>query len=502
MKLKTQLFFTCVWALFFCQLQAQNAKSCDCSEIGINKIWADSSGVTCYKIPVNLIYNDISKEKKEIAVIRAKSSQKSNLLPIVYLHGGPGIATLGVAQKYLSHSFWKKLREKHDIIMMDYSGTGYSGPYLCDDIQQSIASVEASEISEEEKHEKKIALFMNCRDSLQSKNIPINTFSSFQIAADTDEVREKLGIKKWNVYGVSYGSHVAMQYMRHFEKNINTVILDSPFPPNVKNESFAYTMKETLTYMQNVINKDPKTAKMFPDIISDFASTAERLNKKPLKMKDNVITGSFFAQIMVFTFYKTKLVPLIPIALKEFASGNDEAILEWFNSQYINDGVGGDAYGKENIFHDFAINGYEWKPRTYENTHSYISRKYPYLAALSKKDYIEISYAFRPEHPDASYYEPIKSNLPTLVLNCEFDPGCPISYGYATIEKMTNAKMIIVPNASHSAATYNDCTQNLISDFIDNPQSINTKCIEEIKKLEFVTTNFKEELAKRSTIKK
>ncbi|MCB0454055.1 MAG: alpha/beta fold hydrolase [Aequorivita sp.] len=497
MTIKNHLLFILVSMLSIYHTQAQNMDECNCFEIGINKVWADSSGVKCYKIPINLLYNDASKGSKKIAVIKANSLQKSKLPPIVYFHGGPGVATLGIAQKYLESPFWKKLRENHDIIMMDYSGTGYSEPYLCDNIQESILALEESELSEADKKVKTLEYFINCRDSLISKKIPINTFTSFQIAADADEVRRKLGVEIWNVYGVSYGSHVAMQYMRHFENRIKNIVLDSPFPPNVKSESPVHTMNETLNHIQEVINKDPEMAKVFPNIIADFAATAERLDKKPIKMENFVLTGDDFAQIMFSTFYKTKLVSIIPLALKEFANGNDEALVEWVRSQYVNDGIGGDAYGKVNDFHYFAISGYEWKPRTYEETASYLSKEYSYLKSLAKKEEFDIYYAFRPESPDASYYEPIKSELPTLVLNCEFDPGCPISYGYSTIQQMPNAKMVIIPNASHSAATYSDCTQNLVKDFFDLPTApINTECISEIKKVEFLTSNLKAELDK------
>lgn len=492
MTIKIQLLSVMVCILSYFDAQAQNVNECNCSEIGINKVWADSNRVSCYKIPVNLIYNDPSKGFKKIAVIKVNSRKKSNLHPVVYFHGGPGIATLGVAQKYLDSPFWNRLREYHDIIMMDYSGTGYSEPYLCEDLQDSIALVKASNLPDADKKAKTLEYYISCRDSLKSKNIPINTFTSFQIAADVDEVRKKLNIDKWNVYGVSYGSHVAMQYMRHFGKGINGVVLDSPFPPNVKSESVVHTLSETFNNMQTVINNDPHLKNIFPDIMGDFTITAERLNKNPIKMDDFVLTGNDFAEIMFITFYKSKLVPLIPLALKEFAKGNDELIIEWVNSYYMNDGAGGDAYGKANDFHLFAISGFEWKPRRYEETPDYLSREYPHLKSLTSKDALDIYYIFRPEYPDASYYEPIESDLPTLVMTCEFDPGCPISYGYSTVEEMTNAKLVIVPNASHSAATYSDCTQNLVKDFLKNPTtSISTKCISEIKKVEFVTSDLK-----------
>jgi len=502
MPIKTKLIILSTLITTIVNTHAQNKWECDCNEFGMDKNWADTSEVTCYKIPINLIYGDTSKGTKEMAVIRARSLQKSNLQPIVYLHGGPGVATLDNAQKYLSHSVWKKLRENHDVIMMDYSGNGFSGPYLCQNIWDSIVAVEHSDLTKEKKKAKTIEFFMNCRDSLQSKNIDINAFTSYQIAADADEVRRHLGIETWNVFGVSYGTNVAMQYMRFFETSINKVVLDSPFPPNAKVFSFVQTMNETMNHMQSIIDKDPTMAKAFPNVIKDFAATADRLNKTPLKIDGSDFNGDDLSGAMAMTFYKTKLVRLIPLALKEFANGNNAAIVKWVKSQYVNDGAGGDAYGRLNDFHMYAINGFEWKPRTFEQTPLYLEREYPYLASLSNKDYFDICYAFRPESVEASYYKPIKSDLPTLVLNCEFDPGCPISYGYSTIQEMSNAKLVIVPNASHSAISYNDCTVNLVKDFFDHQENqIDTECLNQIQPVRFATSNLENELDKL-TVKK
>lgn len=500
---KTNNFFILLVCLLAGTIaDAQQKMECDCAEFGVNKQWADTNGITCYKIPINLLYGDAGKGTKKIAVLRAESTQASVLEPIVYLHGGPGVATLDNAQKYLSHTVWKKLREKHAVIMMDYSGNGYSEPYLCQDLADSIAALEQAGLSRPEIKARTIQYYRDCRDSLKVKNIDINAFTTFQIAADADEIRKQLGIAKWNVYGVSYGTQVAMEYMRKFGAGISNVVLDSPFPPNVKAFSFVSTMQETLQHMQQVINQDPVTAGLFPDIIRDFATAAERLNKQPVKIDSNDFNGDDFAGTMAITFYKTKLVPLIPLALKEFAAGNDQALRQWVKTQYINDGAGGDAYGRLNDFHMNAVNGFEWKPRTKEQTPAYLAAAYPYLAALANADYFEICASFRPESVDPSFYAPVESALRTLVMNCEFDPGCPVSYGYSAIEKLKNASLVIVPNTAHSAVSYNDCTLNLVKEFFDFPEKpVNAGCIKEIQTVKFIISGLEEALEKL-TVKK
>ena len=471
---------------------AQSKYECHCSEIEIDSAWAQSNGVSCFKIPANLIYNDETKGQKSLAVIRAKRTETSNFEPLVYLHGGPGIAVLDVAKKYLSSKAWTQIRKKHDIIMFDYSGTGHSGPYLCEDILPMFTEADKEAITDAEKKEKTKQLFMNCRDSLDIKKIDINAFTTFQMAADADAIRNALGIDKWNVYGVSYGSSVALSSMHHFSEHIKSVVLDSPFPPNAESFNFVSTLNETFHHMQEVINANPNTASQFPDIIADFSATAERLNKNPLMMDGNSFTGDDFASTVFYTFYKTKVVPLIPLALKAFAAGNDEMIKLWLSSLNFEG-----EYGKENDIHNLAIYCYECKPRNYQQTPEALARKYPYFASLANEYYMNLCRVFRPESPDASYYNPIESNLPTLVLNCEFDPGCPISYGQSAIENMTNATLVIVPNASHAGFIYNDCTINLVETFLGNPsKSIDTSCINAIEQVSFPTSNFEEELTK------
>lgn len=471
---------------------SQEKLTCKCAEIGIDTDWANSNGIECYKIEVNQIYGDASKGKKKIAAIRALSTKKSKLPPLLYLHGGPGNATLDVAQKYLSSKNWSLIRENHDIIMTDYSGTGYSEPALCEALLDSIAKVQVSEISVEAKKEKTTQFTMDCREYVKEKNIDINTFSSFQLAADADAVRQALGITQWNVYSVSYGTMVAFLTLRHFPKGVSSVVLDSPFPPNAKSFSFASTMNETLNRLQETINKNPKTAAVFPDIIGDFSKAAQRLNEHPIKIKGADINGDSFAHIMFMTFYKTKVVPLIPLALKEFATGNNELISKWLETL-----TSQNEYGKENDFQNMAIYCYECKPNSYDETPQALEKKYPYLKSLSGREYVESCYLFRPEHVDSSFYKAVESNVPALVLSGEFDPGTPVSYGMSAIEKLSNATFVMVPNVSHAGMQYNECTVNLVKDFFSNPNNkVKTECINDIKTLDFRTSDLSGELDK------
>ncbi len=49
--------------------------------------------------------------------------------------------------------------------------------------------------------------------------------------ADFEDVRRALGIDRWNVYALSYGTAVAMTMMALHPEGLRAVVLDSVFPP-------------------------------------------------------------------------------------------------------------------------------------------------------------------------------------------------------------------------------------------------------------------------------
>jgi len=56
-------------------------------------------------------------------------------------------------------------------------------------------------------------------------------FTTSVAVRDLDTVRESLGIEQWNLYGVSYGTRVALHYLRRFPKHTASLILDAVVPP-------------------------------------------------------------------------------------------------------------------------------------------------------------------------------------------------------------------------------------------------------------------------------
>jgi fermentation-respiration switch protein FrsA (DUF1100 family) len=87
---------------------------------------------------------------------------------------------------------------------------------------------------------------------------------------------------------------------------------------------------------------------------------------------------------------------------------------------------------------------------------------------------------------DASYFEPVVSDVPALVLSGDLDPVTPPAWGDAVVKSLENGRHITVPGTGHGViATV--CGQRLIQDFLDRASSelLDITCVKSIKRPPF-----------------
>ena len=82
-----------------------------------------------------------------------------------------------------------------------------------------------------------------------------------------------------------------------------------------------------------------------------------------------------------------------------------------------------------------------------------------------------------------TYYEPVVSDKPVLVLSGELDPVTPPRWGRMVAEQLPNSQHIVVPGAAHGTIMYG-CVQRLMTQFIDeaNVADLDSACVEELER--------------------
>lgn len=425
-------------------------------------MWADSNKISCYLIPVLRDLSNKASGKFYLSVLVAPSLNKTNERPLLYLHGGPGIATLENVPRYLKSKTWKLIREKRPLIFFDYRGTGFSEPTLCADIKDSLTEFSRTNKSPEAKQSYKVALYRKCRIQLLSNGIDVSTFNSFQLSEDAEAIRKSLQIDKWNVYGVSFGTTVALNLLRNHDKHISSMILDSPFPPNAPWLDFVRPFDTCFKVLEKNISADSIAFSHFPSTRTDFVKAVSRLNKIPAKIKSNDnrdeydFNGDDFAWSVWTAMLKPNAIPFVPLVIHEIGNGKDSILSKWvaaFNNP--------NSFGMFSELQSKAILCYEAKPRTEADTKTSLLAKYPDFSSFNIDFEGDVCEAWQPKGAGKQVFEPVVSSVPVLILSGEYDPVCPPFFGEITAKTLSKSTFIIVPSASHAAIHVDECLRNM-----------------------------------------
>lgn len=141
--------------------------------------------------------------------------------PIVYLAGGPGGSGISTARG-ARFPIFMAMRAKADVIAYDQRGTGES-----DSVPFCAASQPLREITAAALEARSRSQFERCWAWWKTQGVAIEGYDTWQNAADLDDLRRALGAKKISLWGISYGSHLALAALKRQPKHIDRVALAS-----------------------------------------------------------------------------------------------------------------------------------------------------------------------------------------------------------------------------------------------------------------------------------
>src|SRR5262249_29885254 len=123
---------------------------------------------------------------------------------------------------------------RRDLILVDQRGTGRSEPGLCPGLNRTLMEANLAIAADDsgETAARRRAAYMTCRDAAIQRGIDPADFGTRITVEDFEQVRQALGIARWNVFGESYGTTVAMTLVALHAGTVRSVVLDSIYPPD------------------------------------------------------------------------------------------------------------------------------------------------------------------------------------------------------------------------------------------------------------------------------
>ncbi len=456
-------------------------------------ITADSGQVegqtlTCGTVTVPEDHSKPNGKTIQLAVAVFKSvAAKPQSDPVIYLDGGPGGFSLVQALDLLG--LFKPILDTRDLIFFDQRGVGYSTPSLyCPETTKLDHDLISVEISPTEGAKRFAAAMLACQNRLVSAGVNLQVYNTDQNAADVDLIRQALGYKTINLYGISYGTRLALTTMRDFPSNIRSSVIDSVVP--IEQQMLVGQtpgMERVFKQLWDGCAADAACNAAYPNLEKVFYETVDKLNKTPVTVKttdpnnvayNEVIDGNGLINFLFQTFYVTSFIPSVPAVIYAAYHGNLKDIAR-ISLIFLDE----DKTSSNGMY--FTVNCQE--DLAYETIAQVQAAAKGLPQELLDNQIPSIQGEFDVcknlgvAKAPAIDKPPVKSSIPTLVLAGSYDPVTPPSYSKQVADELGNAYYFEIPNSGHGASIAGDCPFSLVTDFLNTPtQKPNGSCVASI----------------------
>ncbi len=402
--------------------------------------------------------------------------------PIVHMSGGPGGDVFAEAKYLVEAGF----NGKRDIIIMAQRGTLDTEPALtCPEIDRFNADAIGLLYDAPSTKALHLAATRECHDRLVAQGIDLDSYNTTENAFDYANLREALKIEEWNVHGYSYGTDLALTFMREHPLGIRSVILDSVVPPSVATLGWAWTsVREAFDNLVRACDSQPSCRRRYPDLGGTFARLVRRLEANPIrvtgehegrKVKVALDGGALVAWLVGARPPFTK----IPSAIKELEEGHPTQIANERAMLADKDLLGRLGHGLA-----FSVFCSEWVPYAPESEILAQGRR----AFPAYPDTVLAQAPQLPFMPDdcriwgvsrapSSIRQVTRSDIPTLVVSGSFDMRTSPMWGEYAARTLSRSTNISIPGVGHWAMVWSPCAQSVLTSFLATPTKPDTSCV-------------------------
>jgi pimeloyl-ACP methyl ester carboxylesterase len=378
--------------------------------------------------------------------------------PLLILAGGPGQAASTLAP---FASRLNEVRRTRDVVLIDQRGTGRSTPLDCEAFKPK---------DEDAPETDPVPRAQRCADELRAHGVDAAQYTTTAWIDDLEAMRDALGYSRWNLWGGSYGTRVAQEYLRRHPDRIRTLILDGVAPPSmIITQDVWLTRQAALDAVLAACRELPACRKAHPDPAAMLATIAASLGAsgRDVGIVDprtgegrrlHLTFDGVLAMLQPLT-YAPELSGLLPEMLGLAAAGDYGPLFAANQSTTTN------LAEQLNAALHYSVTCAEDVPRIAPET----ARKT--LAGLPTRviagNVIAVCDVWPRGSAPADFAAPVANDKPALLFSGGKDPVTPPAYGDLVAKTLSNSKHIVAAGYGHIVSP-NACGPRLIASFLEH----------------------------------
>lgn len=410
----------------------------------------------------------------ELALAWVPARDSATPDPVFMIAGGPGQSARdsypGVAAAFAD------IRRQRDVLLLDQRGTGASTPLVCSLQDLFEAEADASEAAMRDAAQE-------CLDDL-GDDVDPRYFTTTDAIQDLDLVRQRIGAESINLVGISYGTRVAQQYAKRYPRHTRSLVIDGIVPNAlVLGAEHARNLESTLDAHFQACRGQPACHDALgdPRAVLDRVLALADAGDAPVTAYRDASTGEVHeerlsrghvAAVVRMYAYSPMTAALLPLTLAEAAAGRPEPLLA--QARMLVSSL------DQQIHH-----GMQLSVMCTEDADEMQAREEDADTVLGN-ELISMSLAQcavwpRGERP-ADFREPLRGDLPVLVLSGELDPVTPPRYGDEIVAHLPRGRHLVLPGQGHTTIGIG-CMPKLTARFIDtlDAAELDATCLEGLR---------------------
>jgi pimeloyl-ACP methyl ester carboxylesterase len=400
-----------------------------------------------------------------LPVAIARAAQTPALAdPVLYLSGGPGSPALSATPSLAGG--WAAFLQRRDLIVVDQRGTGRARPSLdCPETDAVRDRLFGTLTSAEARRSADLKSLADCGRRLARAGVNLAAYSTAANAADMRDLRLALGYEQWNVFGISYGTRLAMELARIDREGTRSLVLDSVYPPQAN----LFTAMPT--------SFDAALRELFAanaGLEQIFFGLADKLSAKPasLKVRDPR-TGAMRAlrldarallELTYAMLHSNAELPRLPAAIRAAAGGRYGALVEMQSRKLGREGAFSEAmYYTVECSSDLA----RTTPEATGAAANAFPRLAPYFAAIQEFGPGAFDLCARWGIAASDSDAPLASDVPALILAGAGDPITPPGWAHLAASTLPRAEVRTFSATGHAVITRGGCVYALVAGFLE-----------------------------------